>query len=173
MYQRRPFVQRPCCRLSLGNLRRCLHRGPGLQLISPSHYLFRCAFCIAFCLLFVFCHWQLRFVTLVFFHVIIVCWYNCLPEGGRVLLLSALRRSGHLAAYCGLFPVGDPRKRFPDDVSLCLSAILEHHSRGDGILPPKATKVSESRGENRKINTSNKISSLRVIFRSGWSGRDA
>ena len=97
---------------------------------------------------------------------------NCLPEGGRprVLLLSDLRRSGRLAAYCGLLPVGDPRKRFPDDASLRLSAILEHHSRGDGILPPKATKVSESQGENRKINTSNKISSLRVIFQSGWPG---
>ena len=82
------------------------------------------------------------------------------PRGRWGALPSALRRGGHLEAYCGLFPVGDPRKRFPDDASLRLSAILEHHSRGDGILPPKATKMSESRGENRKINTSNNISSL-------------
>ena len=69
---------------------------------------------------------------------------NCLPKGGGVLLPSALRRGGHLVACCSVFPVGDPRKRFSDDASLRLSAILEDHSRGDRILPPKATKVSES-----------------------------
>ena len=95
---------------------------------------------------------------------------NCLPEGGGVFLPSALRRSGRLAAYCGLFPVGDPRKRFSNDASLRLSAILEHHSRGHRILPPKATKVSESRGENSEFNTSSKFACLRIIFQSGWLG---
>ena len=66
---------------------------------------------------------------------------NCLPEGGGVLLPSALRCGGRLAACCCVFPVGDPRKRFPDDASLRLSAILEHHSRGHRILPPKVTKL--------------------------------
>ena len=74
------------------------------------------------------------------------------PRAVGVLLPTAFRRGGRLVACCCVFPVGDPRKRFPDDTSLRLSAILEHHSRGDRILPPKATKVSESRGENRKIN---------------------
>ena len=64
-----------------------------------------------------------------------------------VFLPSGLRRGGRLAACCCVFPVGVPRKRFPDDASLRLTAILEHHSRGDGILPPKATKVSESQRE--------------------------
>ena len=45
---------------------------------------------------------------------------NCLPEGGGVLLPSALCRGGHIAACCCVFPVGDPRKRFPDDASLHL-----------------------------------------------------
>ena len=95
---------------------------------------------------------------------------NCLPEGSGVLLPSALRRGGCLAACCCVFTVGDPRKHFPDDASLRLSAILEHHSRGDRILPPKATKVSQSRGENNEFNTSSKFACLRVIFQSGWLG---
>ena len=95
---------------------------------------------------------------------------NCLPEGGGVLLPSAFRCGGRLAACCCVFPVGDPRKRFPDDASLRFSAILENHSRGHRILPPKATKVSESRGENSEFNTSSKFACLRVIFQSGWLG---
>ena len=69
-----------------------------------------------------------------------------------VLDLSGLvHETRRLAACCCVFPVGD--KRFPDEASLRLSVILEHHSRDDRILPPKATKVSESRGKNREINS--------------------
>ena len=97
---------------------------------------------------------------------------NCLPEGGGVLSPSALRRGGRLVACCCVFPVGDPHKRFPDDTLLRLSAILEHHSRGDRILPPKATTLSDSRGGNSEFNTSSKFLACdRVIFQATGLGQ--
>ena len=98
---------------------------------------------------------------------------NCLPEGGRVLLLSDLRRSGRLAAYCGLFPVGDPRKRFPDDASLRLSAILEHHSRGDGICLQRQPRCQNREGKIEKLTPAIKFLPCESFFKAAGLGRDA
>ncbi len=92
---------------------------------------------------------------------------NCLPEGGGVLIPSAFHRGGRLAACCGVFPVGEPRKRFPDEASLRLSANLEHHSRGDRILPPKATKVSE------KLTPAVNFLAFESFFKAAGLGRNA
>ena len=60
------------------------------------------------------------------------------------------------------------RKRFRDDGWLLLCAILEHRSE-----VAEFSLVSEMWGENSKINTSDKFSSLQVRFQSDRPGENS
>ena len=97
---------------------------------------------------------------------------NCLPEGSRVLLLSALRRSGRLAAYCGLFPVGGPRKRFPDDASLRLS-FWNITQEATGFCLQRQPRCQNREGKIEKLTPAIKFLPCESFFKAAGLGRDA